>query len=100
MGTYEETPQGPHSLELIGDRQRSLARSVGDLLKWRNGRDGMDAWRAVTDDRMTGLEHKVDLLAASVDSLRKTIMGLAISIAGSAVIFALSVMIATGKIGG
>jgi hypothetical protein len=99
MGIYEDTPDTPNLL-LIAERQRGLSRTVGDLLKWRNGREGMDAWRAVTDDRMTGLETKVDNLAKGVDGLRRVIMGLAISIAGSAVIFALSVMVATGKIGG
>lgn len=99
MGIYEDTPDTPNLL-LLAERQRGLMRTVGDLLKWRNGREGMDSWRAVTDDRMTGLERKVDNLAKAVDGLRRVILGLAISIAGSAVIFALSVMVATGKIGG
>lgn len=98
MGTYEEA--GRPSIEIVAERQRSMGRTVGDLLKWRNGRDGMDAWRAVTEDRIEGVEQKMDALQKSVEGLRRVIMGLAISIAGSSVVFALSVLIATGKIGG
>lgn len=29
-----------------------MARSLGDLLKWRNGREGMDSWRATTDQQI------------------------------------------------
>lgn len=99
MGTYEDTPDVPN-IVLIAERQRGLARTVGDLLKWRNGRDGMDSWRAVTDDRMKSLETKIDHLSEAVESLRRVILAFALSIAGSAIVFALSVLIATGKIGG
>jgi hypothetical protein len=97
MGTYEDTPEVPN-IVLLAERQRGLARSVGDLLKWRNGRDGMDAWRAVTDDRIEGLEGKIVALTKAVDALRRTILGFALTIAGSCVVFSLSVLIATGKI--
>lgn len=97
MGTYEDTPEAPN-IVLLAERQRGLARSVGDLLKWRNGRDGMDAWRAVTDDRIEGLEGKIVALTKAVDALRRTILGFALTIAGSCVVFSLSVLIATGKI--
>lgn len=97
MSTYEDTPEVPN-IVLLAERQRGLARSVGDLLKWRNGRDGMDAWRAVTDDRMEALEHKIDGLTKSVDALRRTILAFAFTVAGSCIVFALSVLIATGKI--
>lgn len=97
MGTYEDAHEAPN-LVLIAERQRGLARTVGDLLKWRNGRDGMDAWRAVTDDRLKGIETKIDHLAESVDGLRKVILGFAFSLAASAIIFALTVLTATGKL--
>lgn len=97
MGAYEDTPEVPN-IVLLAERQRGLARSVGDLLKWRNGRDGMDAWRAVTDDRLEGLEGKIVALTRAVDALRRTILAFAFTIAGSCIVFALSVLIATGKI--
>lgn len=52
MSTFDDALEGVPSLPVIADRQRGLARSVGDLLKWRNGRDGMDAWRTLTDDQL------------------------------------------------
>lgn len=98
MSTYDDAYENVPSFDILVERQRGLARSVGDLLKWRNGRDGMDAWRAVTDDRIEGLEGKIVALTKAVDALRRTILGFALTIAGSCVVFSLSVLIATGKI--
>jgi len=98
MSTYDDAHENVPSFDILVERQRGLARSVGDLLKWRNGRDGMDAWRAVTDDRIEGLEGKIVALTKAVDALRRTILGFALTIAGSCVVFSLSVLIATGKI--
>ena len=71
---------------------------VDELKKWR---DGMDGWRRHVDsDRrdLAFLRKDVTDLTAAVNGLRKMLMTFALSIAGSAVVFALSVLIATGKI--
>ena len=98
MSTYDDAHENVPSLAILAERQRGLARSVGDLLKWRNGRYGMEAWRAVTDDRIEGLEGKIVDLTRAVNALRRTILGFAFTIAGSCVVFALSVLVATGKL--
>lgn len=70
MTTFEDAYEGgPPSLPILAERQRGLARSVGDLLKWRNGRDGMDAWRGITDERILQL-------LAEVASVKKMLWGL------------------------
>lgn len=96
-GSYENSYDVP-SPQIIAERLRGMSRSVGDLLSWKNGRDGMEAWRAVTSDRIDGLEARIDTLTKAVEALRKTILGFALTIAGSCVVFSLSVLIATGKI--
>lgn len=59
MTTFEDFDGPPPSTAILAERQRGLARSVGDLLKWRNGRDGMDAWRGITDERLKTLSDDV-----------------------------------------
>lgn len=98
MSTYDDAYENVPSFDILAERQRGLARSVGDLLRWRNGRDGMDAWRAVTDDRLGGLESKIADLTRAFDALRRAILAFAFTVAGSCIVFALSVLVATGKI--
>jgi hypothetical protein len=63
MATYEEEGGGyVPSLPILADRQRGLSRSVGDLLKWRGGRDGMDAFRATTEQSLVDLNNKLDFV--------------------------------------
>jgi hypothetical protein len=53
---------------------------------------------SLTAYKVNELEGKVDTLNDSFESLRKVLLGFALSIAGSAVVFALTVLTATGKI--
>lgn len=68
MTTFEDSYDIP-SVQLLAERQRGLARSVGDLLSWRNGRDGMDSWRSVTDERIASL-------MAEIATVKKMLWGL------------------------
>jgi hypothetical protein len=68
MTSYEDSYDVP-PLQILAERQRSFARSLGDILKWRNGRDGMDAWRAVTDTRL-------DALLVEVKTVKRMLWGL------------------------
>lgn len=62
MSTFDDAIEGVPPLPVLADRQRGLARSVGDLLKWRNGRDGMDAFRATTEQELRSINEKLDTL--------------------------------------
>lgn len=90
MSTDELIAALPFRLRRVEDVQ-------GDLVKWRGV---VDTERAVQKEQLGNLREEMNALTAAVDSLRKVILGFALSIAGSAVVFALSVLIATGKIGG
>lgn len=78
-------------------RVSELARTVRDLTTWRRE---VDVERERIRNASTALEERVAELQQSVDSLRRTLLGFAFTIAGSAIVFSLSVLIATGKIGG
>lgn len=84
----------------IGDafpfRLRQVERGVDELKTWRGK---VDTTMATREEQQRQLVEKVDELSTAVDSLRKVIIGFALSIAGSSIVFALSVLIATGKIG-
>lgn len=82
---------------VIAYRLRELGRNVRDLMLWR--RD-VDKERALLAQDAKALAVEMAELKKVVDSLRKTILGFALTIAISAVTFALTVLIATGKIGG
>lgn len=92
MGVYDATNEGAFPFRL-----REVERSVRDLLTWRSTVDTTMASRAERDRNM---DEKVESLTRSVDSLRRVILGFALSVAGSAVVFAFSILVATGKIGG
>lgn len=93
MATYENTDRG----DALPYRLRRAEEAVERLVSWR-GR--VDTTMAKREEQYKNMEEKVDGLVRTVDSLRKDILGFALSIAGSAIVFSLSVLIATGKIGG
>lgn len=95
MSAYDDA--GRPSLEIIAERQRGMARTLGDLVKWRRE---VDRGAILQEERQKTTDERLDALQKSVDGLRRVILGFAISIAGSSVVFALSVLISTGKIGG
>lgn len=58
-------------------------------------------WQREVDDDRSDLRHlqdEVKGLNRAVDSLRRTILGFALSVAGSAIVFSLSILVATGKL--
>lgn len=79
-----------------------LLFQIRDLWEWRKRFvDDHEKWRREVDDDRRDLTHlieTVDNLAKSFNDLRKTLVAFAFTIAGSAVVFSLSVLIATGKI--
>lgn len=89
MTTYEEA----ESRGLIPFRVSELWRWKSEQQKWVE---------EVNNDRrdLKYLREEMRDLARTVEGLRKVILAFAFSVAGSAVVFALSVLIATGKIGG
>jgi predicted esterase len=76
-------------------RIRENTRQLQELLRWRSEVDQSNAAQKVTIENMAAA---VEALAETVDGLRKVIIGFAFSIAGSAIVFALAILAATGKI--
>jgi hypothetical protein len=79
-------------------RRDELSFRVGEM--WR-AREGWDQWRREVDADRQALQYmREDLhdLAVAFNGLRKTLLGFAFSIAGAAVVFALTVLTATGKL--
>lgn len=73
-------------------RLNRLERDVDEIRK------KVDDFGAVRE-RATYLAREVEHLSDEVASLRKVLIGTAVSFAGSALIFAFSILAATGKIG-
>lgn len=78
-------------------RLRQVENGLRELTAWKGH---VDTDRATQKQTIESLDKRMVTLTQSVDSLRKVILGFALSVAGSAIVFALSVLIATGKIGG
>ncbi len=73
---------------------------VADLERFR---DRTEEWRRQVDIDRRDLEYlreEMKELVSAVTALRKMLLTFAFSISGSAVVFALTVLIATGKIHG
>ena len=96
MSTYEDTPD-PAGESVFAYKLRELTRNVRDLLAWRRE---VDTERALLKQDAQTLGDRIDGLEKAVDALRKVLLGFAFTVAGSAIVFALTVLIATGKIGG
>ena len=90
MTTYDET-----GASAIPFRLRQVEDAVRDFRTWRGT---VDTDRATQGQSIKSLDVRMVDLTKAVDSLRKVILGFALSVAGSAVVFALSVLIATGKL--
>jgi hypothetical protein len=85
----------PAAGNLIGFRLDQLERKVDANTKWREETAASLAGRNVQFDT---LKDEVSALRSDVKSLRQVLLGLSITIAGSSVVFGLSVLLATGKI--
>lgn len=71
---------------------------VDELKKWR---DDQERWRRAVDQDRRDLEFlgkDVAELTKAFNSLRRMLLTFALSIAGSAIIFALSILIATRRL--
>lgn len=97
MSTFEDTPEPGNGAAVLAYRVRDLARTVAELVNWR--RD-VDKERALLAQDARSLGERIDGLEKAVDSLRKVLLGFAFTVAGSAIVFAFTVLVATGKIGG
>lgn len=75
---------------------------IRDLWRWReNFTRDYDKWKREIDLDVNDFKHMAQeftALKTSVDSMRKTIMGFSFTVAGSAIVFAFSVLVATGKV--
>jgi hypothetical protein len=78
-------------------RLTNLEQAFGRLDEWRSQ---VDQQRAIQGEQMRNQSIVIGELSTEVKGLRRTLMTLAISIASSAVIFAVSVLVATGRVGG
>ncbi len=88
--SYDESPQA------LAYRLRQSEAAVKELAEWRRS---VDTSRAAEQVVIENMAEAMQTLSATVESLRRTIIGFALSIAGSAVVFALSILVATGKVG-
>lgn len=82
----------------------------GRLLKYRVDQHGkridrLEDWRTTVDEDRTTVKGElknihtdVSALSESVDGIRKVLIAFALTIAGSSVVFALSTLVATGKL--
>ncbi len=86
---YEESPNA------IAYRLRQQEALVKELSEWR--RD-VDKARAAEQVMIENMAEAMQTLAATVDGLRKTLIGFALSIAGSSIVFAFTILVATGKL--
>jgi len=89
MTTYEDAQDNPG---LLPYRVRQLESFRRDTDEWR---------RAVDDDRndLRYMRKEVKELTAAVDDLKKILVRTSVTIAGSAVMVLVSVLLSTGKIG-
>lgn len=94
MASYvDDETNGPGGV--FAYRVRELGRSVADLVRWRSD---VDQKMAARDEREKNLTQEMDALKQSVDALRRTLLGFAITVAASCVVFALTVyMSSRGK---
>lgn len=76
-------------------RIRELAKTVAELVNWR--RD-VDQERVQLRLDAKSLAEEMAELKRVVDGLRKALIGFALTIAGSAIIFALTILASSGKI--
>jgi uncharacterized coiled-coil DUF342 family protein len=89
-GAYEEQPG------VLAYRVRKTAETVKVLEEWRRE---VDREAATTKQELRYLTDEIKDLTESFNSLRKTLLGFAFTVAGSALVFALTVLLATGRVG-
>jgi hypothetical protein len=83
------------SLPVLGYQMRETIEALKSL----------QGWRGTTDVKLQTLDGKIEQLSTDVSelsdvvsSLRRTVMAFAFTVAGSSVVFAFSILAATGRI--
>lgn len=76
----------------VESTQKDNLRDYGE---WRRE---VDDERATTREQMKYMRSDIQALTSGFNGLRKTLIGFAMTIAASALVFALSVLAATGKL--
>lgn len=92
MTDYSIEDDGPR---VLAYRVRELARQMRDLLVWR-GKVDVERERLRLEAKT--LADEMLELKNAVDSLRKAVLGFSLTIAASAIVFALTVLSSSGKI--
>lgn len=88
-GAYGEQP------EVLAYRVKKAQEAVAKLEEWRRE---VDQARAKEEAEALSLAKEVQQLSVAVDAMRSTLTKFALTIAGSAIVFSLSVLVATGKL--
>lgn len=83
---YSERP------DVLAYRVNRNSDAIRELADWR--RD-VDKERATTKEQVGAMREDIVALTAGFDSLRRTLLGFAFTIAGSAIVFALAILAAT-----
>lgn len=92
MSSHAEEPGS-----VLAYKVRQMGNDIKELVVWRRE---VDAERQELRAKARDLADEMKALQASVESLRKVILGFAFTVAGSCLVFAFTVLLATGKIGG
>lgn len=80
---------------LLPFRVRENTGKIKVLEDWRRE---VDVERATQTEQLSTMSDAVVNLSDKVDGLSKVLIGFALSIAGSSIVFALTILAATGKI--
>lgn len=76
-------------------RVRENTRKITELEEWRRE---VDTERATQAQQITTMSSAVVTMNEKVEGLSRILIGFALSIAGSSIVFALSILVATGKL--
>lgn len=76
-------------------RMGQIERQMDRLSEWRSD---VDKQRATQSEQLNNLQVAMNDLTREVRGYRRTLMTFAVSIAGSSLVFGLSILAATGKI--
>jgi hypothetical protein len=79
------------------DRLDRFDKALSDLERWKGE---VDRELGVREEQMKQLGADMAATKAIAEGVRKVLIQFAFTLAGSAVVFAFSVLLATGKIGG
>lgn len=93
MTTFDENYETP-PLQILADRQRNLARSMGDLLKWRRE---VDKDRTSFDISIRGLAEDVKTVKQDLTTVKRLLIGLLVTAVTGSVSVTIAILVSTGK---